>query len=51
MKAVVFLADGYEECEALITVDILRRAGVEQVRILVGEEKVQQIKRAICYRH
>ena len=31
MKAVVFLADGFEECEALITVDVLRRAGVETV--------------------
>ena len=31
MKAVVFLADGFEECEALIVVDILRRAGVETV--------------------
>ena len=29
MKAVVFLADGFEECEGLITVDILRRAGIE----------------------
>ena len=30
-KAVVFLADGFEECEALIVVDILRRAGVETI--------------------
>lgn len=28
-KAIVFLGDGFEECEALIVVDILRRAGVE----------------------
>ena len=28
-KAVVFLADGMEECEGLITVDILRRSGME----------------------
>ena len=31
MKAVVFLADGFEECEALIVVDILHRAGIETV--------------------
>ena len=31
MKAIVFLADGFEECEGLIVVDILRRAGVETV--------------------
>ena len=30
-KAIVFLADGFEECEGLIVVDILRRAGVETV--------------------
>lgn len=28
-RALVFLADGLEECEGLITVDLLRRAGVE----------------------
>lgn len=27
-KVIVFLADGFEECEALIVVDILRRAGI-----------------------
>lgn len=31
MKAIVFLADGFEECEGLIVVDILRRAGVDTV--------------------
>ena len=30
-KAVVFFADGTEECEALLVVDLLRRAGVETV--------------------
>lgn len=31
MKTVVFLANGFEECEALIVVDILRRAGIETI--------------------
>lgn len=31
MKVVVFLANGFEECEALIVVDILRRAGLETI--------------------
>ena len=30
-KTVVFLADGFEECEALVTVDLLRRAGTEVI--------------------
>lgn len=30
-KAIVFLADGFEECEGLIVVDILRRAGIETI--------------------
>ena len=28
-RVCIFLADGFEECEGLIAVDILRRAGVE----------------------
>ena len=28
-KVIVFFADGFEECEGLIVVDILRRAGIE----------------------
>ncbi len=38
MKAAVFLAPGFEECEALIPADMLRRAEIEAELIAVGEE-------------
>ena len=38
-KAVVFLAPGSEECEALLVVDILRRAGVEVTVAAVDGDK------------
>lgn len=41
-KAFLFLADGVEECEALITVDILRRAGVDVTTVSINGSK--QIK-------
>ena len=34
----VFLAEGFEECEALVTVDILKRAGYDIKTVAVGEE-------------
>ena len=30
-KAVIFFADGLEECEGLLVVDLLRRAGTEVI--------------------
>ena len=40
-KVVVFLADGFEECEALIVVDILRRAGIEtEMASVMGRREV-----------
>lgn len=38
-KAVVFLADGFEECEGLLVVDILRRAGVEVTTASIMENR------------
>lgn len=38
--AIVFMADGMEMCECLITVDILRRAGVKVTTASVTEDKV-----------
>lgn len=36
-KAVVFMADGLEECEGLLCVDILRRAGAEVVTASISD--------------
>ena len=37
-KTAIFLADGYEEIEALAVVDIFRRAGIELDMISVSDE-------------
>ena len=39
-KIAVLLADGFEEGEALLTVDVLRRAGFTCDTVSVGEEVV-----------
>lgn len=44
-KVVVFLADGFEEVEALTTVDLLRRAGAEVQMISINEDA------AVCGAH
>ena len=47
---VLFLADGFEECEGLLVVDILRRAGIKTImasvmgRIEVESSKYVEIK-------
>jgi len=37
MKAVILLANGFEECEALVPADVLRRAGAEVVLVSIGD--------------
>jgi len=39
MKAVILLANGFEECEALTPVDILRRAGAEVFLASISDDK------------
>ena len=49
-KAVVFMADGMEMCECLLTVDILRRAGVEVVTASVmGRKKITSSHKVKMY--
>lgn len=50
MRAVIFLADGFEECEALIVVDILRRAGIETVMASIGKQLEVDSSRHIVIR-
>lgn len=38
-KAVIFFAPGLEECEGLVTVDLLRRAGVDVTIAAVSEKR------------
>ena len=44
---IVFLADGFEECEALLVVDILRRAGIKVVMASVMKKRTVVSSRAI----
>ncbi len=39
-KVITFLADGFEEIEALTPVDILRRGGIEVVTVSISDRKV-----------
>ena len=37
MEASIFVADGVEECEALLVVDLLRRGGIEIQTVAVND--------------
>lgn len=41
MKVIVFLADGFEETEALCPVDVMRRAGIEVVTAGIGGKEIK----------
>lgn len=42
MKAYIFLADGFEEIEAIAPIDIFRRAKIEVVTISISENRIVQ---------
>ncbi|MDO5445378.1 MAG: DJ-1/PfpI family protein [Eubacteriales bacterium] len=47
-KVIVFFADGFEECEGLIIVDILRRAGIETVTASVSGKLTVTSSHHVC---
>ena len=49
-KAVIFFADGCEECEGLIVVDFLRRAGIDIVTASVNGTDTVTSSHNICFK-
>jgi putative intracellular protease/amidase len=44
MKAMILVSNGLEECEALLTYDLLYRAGIETFLVGLSEEGAAQEK-------
>ena len=47
-KAIVFLANGFEEMEALGTVDILRRGGIEVTTVSITTGTIRRPSKKHC---
>ena len=43
MKVFVFLADGFEEIEAIVPIDIFRRAGIETTIVSISNNKLVSV--------
>lgn len=46
-RVLIYLADGFEECEGLIAVDILRRAGLDVTTVSITNERLVEAKHEI----
>lgn len=46
-RVLIYLANGFEECEGLIAVDILRRAGLDVTTVSITNERLVEAKHEI----
>ena len=47
MKCAIFLANGFEDCEALVTIDMLRRADVEVDSVSITDDFLVQTSHGV----
>ena len=47
-KALIFLAEGYEEVEMLTVVDMVRRAKIDIDMVAIGDQRVVKSSHGVC---
>ena len=48
MRCAIFLAKGFEDCEGLITIDMLRRAGIPVDSVSITDDLIVETSHGVC---